>query len=205
MADRISQAGRSRWYWYQLEPADLAVEAHSPNVDGLSMVWKGGIDAGRLAKFVVAAANAVSPKKPTPCRALVVTETGMKQLEINLDSISAGAMSFEPFMKATYIRFECWKGADVSSPKQAVSDGVRPDLAIWSNRDQSSSNLDDLQQCVGINVKPTDLRALEDEISSIAPSITSPYFKGGTYRPDAVRGCLRQIRNELSHIESAVP
>ena len=40
MADRMSQTGQSTWYWYRLDPADLAVEAKTPEITGLSMVWK---------------------------------------------------------------------------------------------------------------------------------------------------------------------
>ena len=48
MADRVSQVGPSKWYWYWLDPADFAVQLGPSEDTGLSLIWKGGIEVNRL-------------------------------------------------------------------------------------------------------------------------------------------------------------
>jgi hypothetical protein len=184
MADRMSQAGQSIWYWYELDPADLAVEAGTPEAKGLSLVWKGRVDVTQLGQFFASAVNTISPVHSARCRASFVTPEGPKNSDVNLEDVASVLPKL--IAEASYIRLE-WP-----LPPEG-----KPALTVWSNRDDKASSLDELQQCVGIRVMPDHLPALEDGISSLVASMSVRPFRNSMYQREAVLARLRQLRDDL--------
>jgi hypothetical protein len=194
MADRMSKSGQSTWYWYRLDPADLAVEARTPEATGVSMVWTGGVDIDQLGQFFVTAVKTIFPDTLSPCRVWFATPDGHKHFEMPVERV----VPVPPGLVtgASLVRFE-W-------PHSAER---KPALTVWSNRDENASRLEDLQQCLGIHVMPDHLLRLEDGISSIVTSMECRFFRRGAYSREAVLACLRQLRKELPEIsiEGATP
>lgn len=184
MADRMSQAGQSKWYWYQLDPADLAVEASAPEARGLSMVWKGGVDIDRLGQFFVNAVKAISPDSSSNYRAWIATPEGHKHFDVELERVAPVPANL--IAHASFVRFEWPPGPE-----------KKPALTVWSNRDEEALSFGELQQCLGIQVMPHDLMRLEDGISSIVESLECRFFPKGAYKREAVLACLRQLRSNL--------
>jgi hypothetical protein len=199
MADRISQAGPSTWYWYQLDPADFAVQAGASEDTGVSLIWKGGVEVNRLGECFKSCARKIGFQAESDYRVWMMMPDGSRHFDIVAEDIPS--IPPELINQMSYIRFELWPVGTRPSIEEA---GRKPVFAMWSNLDENAERLDELQQCVGIRVLPDHLFPIEEELSGVVNEISSRYFPPGSYKREAVLERLQRVRSELPALAEPV-
>jgi hypothetical protein len=172
-----------------MAPSDLAVHADRNEVgDRLTLHWKGTNDVNRLGSFFEKAAGILCAGK---CRYHVsfVTTDGLKEFEPSPGHVVP--IPAELTSTAGFIQFEC-------IPLDSSHDLNLPIIVVYANLDQHASNIDNLQQSIGIFIPRAMLGELNSDIAHIISTSTSTFFKGQQYREDHVHRSLSEIRSDLN-------
>lgn len=193
MADRISQAGPNTWYWYQLDPADFAVQAGHSDDATLCLIWKGGLEVNRLGECFRSCATKIGFRTAGGFRIWMMTPDGAQHFD-NVPANNLTKIPPELVEQVSYICFELWPAGVFPSSKD---DDRNPVFAMWLNLDDNAERLDELQQCVGVRVQTDHLFQIEEEISAVVTEISSRYFLPGSYKRNAVRRELNRVRSDL--------
>jgi hypothetical protein len=186
---RVSKAADgSSWLWYGLEPADLGV--HVTNGAGITLLWKGGADINRLGSFFERAASQASFAGPRYYRTWFMTDSG----PIPLDRPTGKVVPVPGELLSTsgFVQFEC-----LPTPPTSPEDVGEPIFSVFSNLDQSATSLSDLQESVGVYLKPDDLPVVSEDLAVVVASISSRFFRSEQrYEVGAVLETLQSVQKD---------
>jgi hypothetical protein len=96
----------------------------------------------------------------------------------------------ELFKTAEFIRFECVWGTSFN-PEIPV-------LVVFANLDSRGNTPAELQQSVGIHVRPRDYlsKLVDEEITEVVTS--SRFFRPERYKRETILGRLRDVRSDVT-------
>jgi hypothetical protein len=164
MVAYVTQTAAGPWFWYKLDPADLAVNLDPEIEGGLTILWRGGTGLDRLKGFFEMAAGEVCRSEGRHYRASFMTKEGPQSL-----NFYAGQNL--PIPEDCFVKFECFAAEPTSSERTTP-----PVFTVFANRDRGATSLDDLQESVGVSLKSTDLPLLQKPIAELVTGTASPFF-----------------------------
>jgi hypothetical protein len=188
---RRSEADGSKWFYYQMEPSDLAVYAGHEFDKRVTLQWKGGLEVNRLASFFEQAASHVCGAWKYRSHVSFVTDDGLKEFDPNPGEIAP--IPDWLTSQSGFVQFECL-------PTERASEGGAghlPVVLVYANLDQEASSVDDLQQLIGIDLPRDALDSLEPEIARIIASTSSKFFPEGR-NEELVRRNLKEVKSDLT-------
>jgi hypothetical protein len=187
MADDVTgSADGTKWFWYKLDPAQLGV--HVGRTEGMTLVWKGCTDINHLGKFFEKAASQVCASPSRHYRVWFMTHDGPKPFNPLPGKITP--IPGELISQSGFIQFDC-----LPTPPASDDDPGNPVFSVFANLDHAASNLEDLQEAVGVYLQSTNLPVLTEDIVEVVSSLRSDYFPPGrSYNPGAVLATLNAVR-----------
>jgi hypothetical protein len=186
MVAYVTESAAGRWFWYTLDPADLAVNPDEDIEGGLTILWRGGTETDRLKTFFEFAASEVCRFQQPHYRASFMTREGPHSI-----GFSRGDPLLLPH--ESFVKFDCFQVRP-----ERNDDGMMPVFTVFANRDREAKSLEDLQESVGVSLKSTDLPTLQKSIAEVVAASFSPFFPGHRgYDYAAVMGILDTIRMEV--------
>jgi hypothetical protein len=191
MAAYVTQTAAGLWFWYRLDPADLAVNKDDNLEDGLTILWKGGTEVTHLKAFFERAASHVCSSRERYYLASFLTAEGPSSFPFSTgDIISIPHNSF--------VKFECF-----APTKEFNRNSISLVLTVFANYDKHAENLETLQESIGVSLKSSDLPKLQEDIALAVAASSSPLFpKHDGYNPHRVIEKLGEIRSDLPAILS---
>lgn len=182
------EADGSRWFYYRMDPSDLAV--HADRDGRVTLLWKGGLDVNNLAGFFERAAKSLCGGN---CRYHLsfATDDGLKEYDLRPGEV-------EPLPgwltgNSGFVQFECLQAEDFRAPGQR-----EPIILVYAYLDSRASNIDDLQQSIGVDLPQRGLDELEREIARIITSSSSEFFGERRYSEELVVRNLREVQGDLN-------
>ena len=184
------EADGTRWFYYSMEPADLAVH---PELSGrVTLAWKGGLEVDMLASFFETAARNLCGEK---CRYHLsfATVDGLKEFDLHPGEVRP--IPAWLVQDSSFLQFECLQSEDFRGPGQR-----EPIVLVYAYLDKHASSIEDLQQSIGVDLPQRGLDPLQKDLAQIITSSSSQFFGDRRYEEKQVVRNLKEVQGDLDRL-----